>query len=96
MTPILSQLINLIDLTFQLLYLCLLIRVLLSWIPHNRFNRLIAFIYEVTDPILIPFQNLLPSWKIGIDLSPILAFFALGILKSVLIQIVVIIARILG
>ena len=72
---------KLIDIVFQGLYFVLIIRVLLSWIPHNAYHPLIEPIYRISEPILKPFQNIIPSWKIGIDLSPILAFFALGILR---------------
>jgi YggT family protein len=73
-----------LNFVFQGLYLALIVRVLLSWIPHDRDHPIIAFIYSTTDPILQPFQNIIPSWKIGLDLSPILAFFALGIIRDLI------------
>lgn len=73
--------IRFIDLVFQALYLALFVRVLLSWIPHNRFHPIVELLYRVTDPMLRPFQDLVPSHRIGIDLSPLFAFFALGVLK---------------
>tara|TARA_B100000427_G_scaffold179934_1_gene149630 strand:- start:388 stop:651 length:264 start_codon:yes stop_codon:yes gene_type:complete len=73
-----------LDFLFQGLYLFLIVRVLLSWIPHDRYHPLISFMYDVTDPILKPFQNIIPSWKLGIDLSPILAFFAIGIVRDLI------------
>ena len=75
-----------LDIVFQGLYVALLIRVLLSWIPHNRYHPIIEFIYQVTDPLLRPFQNIIPTWKIGIDLSPIFAFLALGFIRKVIFQ----------
>ena len=77
---------KLLDVTFQALYFALLIRVLMSWIPHDRYHPLINIIYRVTDPLLQPFQNIIPSWKIGLDLSPIFAFFALGIVRNLVFQ----------
>ncbi len=77
---------QLIDPIFSLVYLLLMVRILLSWIPHNRFHPLVSMLYQCTDPILRPFQNIFPS-SMGIDFSPILAFLFLGILKSVLYQI---------
>eukprot|EP01047_Picozoa_sp_COSAG01_P000245 COSAG01_NODE_4_length_55812_cov_1344.168109_7_plen_87_part_00 len=79
---------RLIDFIFQALYLVLIIRVLLSWIPHNTYHPLISPIYRVTEPMLKPFQNIIPSWKIGIDLSPILAFFALGIIRRLVFTLI--------
>jgi len=75
-----------LDIFFQSLYLALLIRVLLSWIPHNTHHPLVSFLYTVTDPLLRPFQNIVPTWKLGIDISPILAFFALGFIRKIVFQ----------
>ena len=78
---------KILDFIFQGLYLALIVRVLLSWIPHDRYHPIVSFLYDITDPILRPFQNIIPSWKIGIDLSPILAFFAIGIVRDLLFRI---------
>ncbi len=77
---------RIVDTTFQIAYMALLIRVLLSWIPHNPYHPIISFIKNITDPILRPFQDLIPSYKIGIDLSPILAFLALGMIRKIILQ----------
>ena len=77
---------ELIDPIFSMVYLLLMIRILMSWIPHNRFHPLVSLLYQCTDPILRPFQNIFPT-SMGFDLSPILAFLFLGVLKSVLLQI---------
>ena len=77
---------KILDFLFQALYIALLIRVLISWIPHDRHHPIMNFIYTVTDPILQPFQNIIPSWKIGLDLSPIFAFFAIGIVRNLVFQ----------
>jgi YggT family protein len=77
---------QLILLVFDGLYLLLLARVLMSWIPHNRYHPLIQMLYQITDPILSPFQQIFPR-SIGIDFSPIVAFMFLGILKNILLRI---------
>ena len=77
---------KLLDVLFQALYFALLIRVLISWIPHDRYHPIISIIYSLTDPILRPFQDIIPSWKLGIDLSPIFAFFAIGIVRNLVFQ----------
>ena len=72
---------------FDLIYLLLLVRILLSWIPHDRYHHMIQLLYQVTDPILQPFQRLIPT-NIGIDFSPIFAFMFLGILKSIIFRLI--------
>ncbi len=61
----------------------LLIRIVLSWVPHNPYNQAIRFLYKITDPVLNPVRKLIPPFK-GIDFSPIIVFFALGILKQLI------------
>jgi YggT family protein len=66
---------------FQLL---IFVRVILSWIPIDRDNFLVDYVYSLTEPILKIFY---PISVIGfIDLSPIFAYFALDILYNVIIN----------
>ncbi len=81
LTLLLFKVFNLI---FEGLYLVLIVRVLISWFPHDRNHPILQFIYNVSDPMLAPFQNIIPSWKIGFDLSPIFAFIGLGIVRNLL------------
>ena len=61
--------------------IALLIRIVLSWVPHNPYNQAIRFLYKITDPVLNPVRKIIPPFK-GIDLSPVVVFFALGIIKK--------------
>lgn len=75
-----------LDLIFQALYWALMIRILISWVPHDRYHPIISKLYDVTDPILRPFQGIVPSWRFGIDFSPIFAFLALSLIRKVVFQ----------
>ncbi len=81
--------ISLIDFLFQILIILLLVRVILSWVPHNPYQEIIQWIYRITDPMIRPFQNLVPPIGPGIDISPLLAFFALGILRKLIIWLLI-------
>ena len=72
---------------FDIVYLLLMVRILVSWIPQDRYHSVFQFLYQTTDPILRPFQNIFPN-SIGIDFSPIFAFVFLGILKSIIFRII--------
>lgn len=74
---------KILDTGFQAIYLILLVRIALSWIPHNAHHPIISYVYKITDPILRPFQNIVPT-GLGIDLSPLLAFLALGFFKNII------------
>ncbi len=75
-------LLQLISLAFEVYTWLLLARILLSWFPVDPYNPLVRFIARVTDPFLNIFRGLVPPVGGVLDISPILAFFALRILRS--------------
>ncbi|MBT5856224.1 YggT family protein [bacterium] len=75
------QIHQVIDSVFSIMEFALIARVLLSWIPHDRNHPVVEMLYTVTEPLLRPFRQLMPS-TMGMDLSPIFAFFALGMLRQ--------------
>ncbi|HID15581.1 MAG TPA: YggT family protein [Candidatus Atribacteria bacterium] len=83
--------IRFINLLFQIYSYLVLARVLLSWFPVDRNNPIINFIYEVTEPVLAPFRVIIPIGMMGLDLSPILAFFFLDIFRRLIIKLLIII-----
>lgn len=75
MGDILGKLISLYE-------IALLIRIVLSWVPHNPYNQAIQFLYKITDPVLNPVRKLIPPFR-GIDFSPVIVFIGLGIVKRI-------------
>ena len=75
-----------IDNTVNLLQMLIIIRVVLSWIPHDPYNQLIQLLDQVTDVILKPIREILPLQSVGVDFSPIVAFFLLGFVKKFLLM----------
>ena len=59
----------------------LIVRVLLSWFPNLDWsNPVLSSVGAITDPYLNAFRGLIPPLG-GIDLSALLAFFALSAMK---------------
>lgn len=80
-------LITLINIAFEVYMALMMARILLSWVRHNPYQPIIKFIYEVTEPVLGFFRRIIPP--IGmIDISPIVAFLALGFVRSIVIRII--------
>ncbi|MDP3732096.1 MAG: YggT family protein [Candidatus Omnitrophota bacterium] len=78
---------NVLDVLLTILYWLILIRVLISWVNPDPDNQIVQFLYKVTEPILNPIRKILPfSFKLSIDISPIIAFLAIIFLKSFLIK----------
>ena len=76
---------EIINLLFDLIQFLLIARIILSWFPHNRFHPIIKIVYNFTDPLLGPFRNMINPIG-GIDLSPIIVFFLLRLLRDSLIH----------
>jgi YggT family protein len=76
---------QLINLIYQILYMCLIARVVLSWIDHNPNNEIIKWVYKISDLIIRPIQRILPPMNIGIDISPIIAIIILGFIKGLIL-----------
>ncbi len=79
-------LINLIDRLFWFYNLLILARVIASWTRPPRtnptFNKIMRFIYKVTEPLLAPIRKRIPLQ--GIDVSPLVALLLLMIIQSII------------
>jgi YggT family protein len=70
----------------ELFWWLIIIRALLSWVSPDPSNPIVQFIERATEPLLRPFRQLIPSYKLGIDISPILAILFLYFLKVFLVK----------
>ena len=69
----------------QLYSYVLLARALVSWIPNlDPYHPAVRFLYDVTEPVLEPIRKLVPPLGGMIDISMIIAFFALVVLEQLL------------
>lgn len=73
-----------INIFFNLLIIALFIRILLSWFRVAEDNFFVQILFNITNPILLPFQKIIPPMGM-IDFSPIAAFIALEIVRGLLI-----------
>ncbi len=67
----------------QIYNILIIARVLASWIVRNPYNRLYHFLITITEPVLGLIRRILPP-IMGLDLSPIIAFFLLDLLSRLL------------
>ena len=74
---------------YYILFVLLLIRVLLSWMPLLRSGSIGAFVYAFTEPVLAPVRMFIERSPLGgpglmFDFSPIIAFFLLRLIRQLL------------
>ena len=66
---------------FTLLRIAILVRVIASWLPIGPFSPWVRWSFTLTEPILAPLRRVIPPFR-QIDLTPLIAFFGLGILEG--------------
>ncbi len=62
-------------------------RALLSWIRPNPNNPLVRLLYRVTDPIMRPIEQIVPTFG-GLDVSPIIAIVLIQVIQKFLVSMV--------
>lgn len=80
---------RLLCVVLDIYYLILLARIILSWVPSlpEPIQPAARFVRAVTDPLLTPLRGLIPPVRIGmgaLDLSPLILFFGIILLRSLL------------
>jgi YggT family protein len=70
------------------LELMFFVRAIMSWFPQSRDSKISEFLYVVTEPIILPFRNLLNRFDalrgFPLDISFLLAFFSLELILTLL------------
>jgi YggT family protein len=75
----------LVSWTFTILKLALIVRVVSSWLPISPYSGWIRWSYALSEPILAPMRRIVPGMG-GIDFTPIIAYFLLNIVESILFR----------
>lgn len=57
------------------------IRIIFSWGMVSQRNRIMRFLLNVTDPLLVPLRRMIPPFGM-LDLSPIVAFILIWLFKA--------------
>jgi YggT family protein len=60
-------------------------RALISWVNPDPWNPIVQFLDRVTEPVLSPIRRRL-GWRMGVDLSPLVAIVAITFLQIAVVQ----------
>ena len=77
---ILESIVYLIDFIFDVLFIVILVRAVLSFFNPDTGNALFQMLILFSDPILAPIRRILPS-TYGIDFSPLIAILILRFIQ---------------
>lgn len=72
---------------FQLIYVILVLRILLTWFPNiDWWKQPFKFMHDFSEPFFAPFRKIIPPFG-GLDISPIVAFLVLKLVFDLIIKI---------
>jgi YggT family protein len=76
---------RLLELVLWAYFWMIIARAVLSWVNPDPYNPIVRFLYRATEPVLRPIRERLPTFQMGLDLSPMIVLFAIYFLESFLI-----------
>lgn len=81
---------RILGIVFDIIELAIIIRAVISWLPIPRDSKLVYLLYEITEPVLAPIRSLIQRssffGSIMIDISPIIAFMLIRIVRTILLN----------
>jgi len=78
-----------IDLVLIVYMWIIILRAVISWVNADPYNKIVVFIYRVTEPALRPVRRILPAQNLGIDFSPVVVILVIIFLRYFLVQTII-------
>lgn len=82
---ILLGLATVLDYVLWLYMWVIIARALISWVNPDPWNPIVQFLDRVTEPVLSPIRRRI-GWRMGVDLSPLVAILVITFLQFALVQ----------
>jgi len=83
---ILQGIAEVLDVILSVYMWVIIIRALISWVNPDPYNPIVQILTKMTEPVLRPIRKLVPPYKIGVDLSPLIAALVIVFLRAALIK----------
>jgi YggT family protein len=58
---------------------------LISWVSPDPHNPIVRFLRQVTEPVLRPIRQILPTYQTGIDFSPLVVILIIQFIAWVVL-----------
>ena len=85
MSNVLQGLATVLDTVLWLYMWVIIARALISWVNPDPWNPIVQFLERVTEPVLAPIRRWI-GWRMGIDLSPIIAILIISFLQLAVVK----------
>ncbi|MCC6544509.1 MAG: YggT family protein [Nitrospirae bacterium] len=84
-TNFIAAVAEVINIVLTIYMYVIIARAILSWVSPDPYNPIVQMLYKITEPVLNPLRRLIPVWKMGMDLSPMIAILIIFFLKRFLV-----------
>ena len=61
-------------------------RAVISWVNPDPYNKIVIFLYRVTEPLLAPIRRIIPAPSRPVDFSPLIVLLVIIFLKQFLVR----------
>ena len=84
---------RIVDIVLTLYMWLIIFRAVISWVNADPYNKIVIFLYRVTEPVLRLVRRIIPFRNVGIDLSPIIVILVILFLQYFLVETIIQLAR---
>lgn len=70
------------NMLFTLLWFAIIARVLVSWLPVDRYHPAVQILDQITEPVLAPLRRVIPPMGM-MDITPLVALVLIQILQAI-------------
>ena len=95
MSNFIIALAKVIDVVLTVYMWIIVARALISWVNPDPHNKIVIFLYRVTEPVLRPLRRLIPRHNLPIDFAPLIVLLVIMFLQFFLVQTMIQMARVL-
>ncbi|MBP7765499.1 MAG: YggT family protein [Deltaproteobacteria bacterium] len=75
-----------IDIVLTVYLWIIVARALISWVNPDPYNKIVIFLYRVTEPVLRPIRRIIPRHSLPIDFAPLVVLLIIFFLQYFLVQ----------
>mgnify|MGYP003613300993 FL=1 len=75
-----------IDIILTVYMWIIIARALISWVNPDPYNKIVIFLYRVTEPVLRPVRRIIPRHSLPIDFAPLVVLLIIIFLQSFLVK----------
>jgi YggT family protein len=75
-----------IDIILTVYMWIIIARALISWVNPDPYNKIVIFLYRVTEPVLRPIRRIIPRHNLPIDFAPLVVLLIIIVLRSLLVK----------